>query len=68
MLKSDRGGEYELSFADICIHNEIIEITKPYSPQSNGVVEQNNCTLKEMMNVMQFWSITKHVGRSSFDY
>ena len=39
-LKSDRGGEYELSFADLCAHNGIIhETTKPYSPQSNGVVE-----------------------------
>ena len=30
----------------------IHESTIPYSPQSNGVVERKNHTLKEMMNTM----------------
>ena len=39
-FRSDRGSEYELPFADLCAHNEIIhETTTLYSPQSNGVVE-----------------------------
>jgi len=36
------------------MHNiEIVhEVVALYSPQSNGVAERKNCTLKEMMNVM----------------
>ena len=53
MLKSDRGGEYESSFANFCAHNRIIhETTTPYLPQSNNVVKRKHCTLKEMMNGM----------------
>ena len=53
VFRSDRGGKYEPPFADFCAHNGIIhETTSPYSPQSNGVVEQKNHTLKEMMNAM----------------
>ena len=38
-------------FSDLCAQNEIRhETTTPYSPQPNGVVEQKNRTLKEMMN------------------
>ena len=51
MLRSDRGGEYESPFVDVCAQHEIIhETTTPYSPQSNGVAEQKNHTLNEMMN------------------
>ena len=40
VLRSDRGGEYELSFVDVCAQHGIIhEITTPYSPQSNGVAK-----------------------------
>ena len=36
VLRSDQGGEYELSFVDVCAQHEIIhETTTPYSPQSN---------------------------------
>ena len=53
VLRSDRGGEYESPCIDVCAQHEIIhETTTPYSPQSNGVAEQNNRTLKEMMNAM----------------
>ncbi|KAD7117956.1 hypothetical protein E3N88_05224 [Mikania micrantha] len=53
VLRSDRGGEYVSSFADICAQNGIIhECTAPYSPQQNGIAERKNRTLKEMMNAM----------------
>ena len=53
VLRSDRGGEYESPFVDICAQYGIIhETTAPYSPQSNGVAERKNRTLKEMMNAM----------------
>ncbi|WJZ99452.1 hypothetical protein VitviT2T_017897 [Vitis vinifera] len=53
VLRSDRGGEYESPFVDICAQHGIIhETTTPYSPQSNGVAERKNRTLKEMMNAM----------------
>ena len=54
VLRSDRGGEYESPFVDFCAQHGIIdETTTPYSPQSNGVAEQKNRTLKEMMNAMR---------------
>ena len=53
VLRSDQGGEYELPFIDVCAQNGIIhETTTSYSPQSNGVAERKNRTLKEMMNAM----------------
>ena len=40
VLRSDRSGEYESPFVDVCVQNEIIyETTTPYSPQFNGVAE-----------------------------
>ena len=49
---SDRGGEYVL-FHEYCVREGIIhEITPPYSPESNGVVERKNRTLKEIINAM----------------
>ena len=53
VLRSDRGGEYESPYVDFCAQHGIIhEITTPYSPQSNGVAERKNHTLKEMMNAL----------------
>ena len=53
VLKSDRGGEYESPFVDVCAQHRIIhETTSPYSLQSKGVVERKNHTLKEIMNAM----------------
>ena len=52
-LRSDRSGEYEAPIGEFCAQHEIIhEVTSPYSPQSNGVAECKNHTLKEMMNAM----------------
>ncbi|KAK8594089.1 hypothetical protein V6N13_125899 [Hibiscus sabdariffa] len=53
MVRSDRGGEYVEPFGEFCSQHGIIhEITPPYSPQSNGVAERKNRTLKEMMNAL----------------
>ena len=54
-LRSDRGGEYDASTLNaFCEEHGIIhEVTPPYSPESNGVVERKKKrTLKEMMNAM----------------
>ena len=52
-IMSDRGGEYDAPFDEFCSQNGIIhQITAPYFPQSNGVTERKNRTLKEMMNIM----------------
>ncbi|KAL8149960.1 hypothetical protein AgCh_006827 [Apium graveolens] len=52
-IRSDRGGEYVEPFEEFCSQPGIIhEVTAPYSPQSNGVAERKNRSLKEMMNAM----------------
>jgi hypothetical protein len=53
VVRSDRGGEYVEPFGEYCSQHGIIhEVTPPYTPQSNGVAERKNRTLKEMMNAM----------------
>ena len=69
MLRSDCGGEYELPFFNFCAqHGVIYETTTPYSPQSNGVAERKNHTLKEIMNAMLI-SLVYHktCGEKPFD-
>ncbi|CAM8966409.1 unnamed protein product [Rhodiola kirilowii] len=52
-LRSDRGGEYSEPFGALCAQTGIIhEVTPPYSPESNGIAERKNRTIKEMMNAI----------------
>jgi len=53
-LRTDRGGEYDSNlFKGYCESYGIIhETTAPYTPESNGVAEHKNRSLKEMTNVM----------------
>ncbi|OMO89770.1 Integrase, catalytic core [Corchorus capsularis] len=51
-VRSDRGGEYVLLNNYYEKEGIIHEVTPPYSPESNGVAERKNRTLKEMMNAM----------------
>ena len=49
-IRSDRGGKH-IPLNDYCEKEGIIhEVNPPYSPESNGVAERKNRTLKEMMN------------------
>ena len=53
VIRSDRGGEYNEPFNAFCREHGIVhQTTAPYSPQSNGVAEHKNRTLKEMMKAM----------------
>lgn len=41
--RSNRGGEYDSLFQELCVQREIIhEFTTPYSSQSNRIVEWKN--------------------------
>ena len=53
VIKNNRGGDYKEPISEFCAQHGIIhEVTTSYSPQSNGVAECKNHTLKEMMNAM----------------
>jgi len=54
ILKSDRDGEYESNdFSELYAKFGIIyQTTATYIPQQNGIAEQKNKTLKEMINSM----------------
>jgi transposase InsO family protein len=53
-LRSDRGGEFLSNiFAGVCEEAGIRrQLTAPYSPQQNGVVERRNRTVVEMARSM----------------
>ncbi|GKD42037.1 retrovirus-related pol polyprotein from transposon TNT 1-94 [Tanacetum coccineum] len=53
VVRSDRGGEYVYPIVELCAKHRIRhEVTAPYSPQQNGIVERKNRTLKEIVNAM----------------
>ena len=54
ILRSDNGGEYiSNEFVSFCRDAEIKrEITTPYNPQQNGVVERKNRTIMEAIKTM----------------
>ena len=53
MIKNNRGSDYKAPISEFCAQHGIIhEVTTSYSPQSNGVAERKNHTLKNVMNVM----------------
>lgn len=55
-LRTDNGGEYTSDmFKDYCINAGIKrELTVPYNPQQNGVVERKNRTIVEAARAMLF--------------
>lgn len=59
MFRTDRGGEFTSSeFNRFCEEAGIQrQLTAPYTPQQNGVVERRNRTLMEMT-----WSLLKHMS------
>ncbi|KAL0414013.1 UNVERIFIED_CONTAM: Retrovirus-related Pol polyprotein from transposon TNT 1-94 [Sesamum radiatum] len=65
-VRSDRGGEYGAPFEEFCSKFGIIhQTTAPYSPQSNGIAERKNRTLKDdECYVDKFWLTPKLVGGS----
>jgi transposase InsO family protein len=54
ILRSDNGGEYtSKEFVNFCKDVGINkELTTPYNPQQNGVVERKNITIMEAMKTM----------------
>ena len=53
-LRSDRGGEFTSDkFTRYCLEHGIkSQLTAPYSPQQNGVVERKNMTVVSMVRAM----------------
>ena len=53
-LRSDRGGEFTSDeFSTYCLEHGIKrQLTAPYSPQQNGVVERKNMTVVSMVRAM----------------
>ncbi|KAJ0008485.1 hypothetical protein Pint_29037 [Pistacia integerrima] len=65
-LRTYKGGEYESNdFNSFCRDHGVQHDTiPPYSPQSNGVAERKNKTLKEMVNAMLISSGALFVGEA----
>ena len=53
-LRTDRGGEFtSLEFNNFCGQNDIKrQVTTAYTPQQNGVAEQKNGTVMNMVRAM----------------
>ena len=65
MIRSDRGGEYESPFAEICLENGIInQTTAPYTPQSNVRKKKPNFKRNDECITYKFRFTTKLVGGS----
>src|SRR6185503_10853598 len=54
VLRTDHGGEFTMvEFASYCAGEEVArQLTAPYSPQQNGVVERRNQTIVGMARSM----------------
>ena len=54
MIRSDRGGEFvSTEFTKWCTSEDIQrQLTTPYTPSQNGVVERKNRTIMEMARSM----------------
>ncbi|GJR59176.1 zinc finger, CCHC-type containing protein [Tanacetum coccineum] len=67
MLRTDRGGEFTSNeFTQYCKENGIArQLTAPYSPQQNGVVERRNRTIMSTTRLFLQKHLTKLDDRSS---
>ena len=70
MIRSDRGGEYESPFAEICLENGIIhQTTAPYTPQSNGIAERKKSNFKRNDECITYkFRLTTELVGGSYPY
>ena len=55
-LRCDNAAEYEKLARTILPEGIVVEFTTAYTPEQNGVTEQLNRTLMQMVSAMQMWS------------
>ena len=55
-LRCDNAAEYEKLARTILPEGIVVEFTTAYTPEQNGVAEQLNRTLMQMVSAMQMWS------------
>ena len=70
MITSDRGGEYESPFAEICLENGIIHQTiAPYTPHSDGIEERKKLNIKRNIECITYkFRFTTELLRGSYPY